>query len=92
MRLDPLVGEGQAVSLFHCEQARKLTEALALALQERNALQARLEALGGRICPFCDALTIDLDSHTAWHTELDRKLREAYAEASRYKPPPVYGR
>lgn len=80
------------MNLFHCEQARRLTEALALALQERNALQERLAALGGRVCPFCDAVTLDLDGHTAWHTELDRKLRELRAEAVRYKPPPVYGR
>ena len=79
------------MTLFHCEQARELTEALAVAFQERNALQARLEALGAKVCPFCDAVTLDLDGHTAWHGELDLKLREVRQEASRYKPPPVYG-
>ena len=76
---------------FHCEQARELTEALAVALQERNALQTRLEALGAKICPFCDALIADLDSHTMWHKQIDHKLAELRVEARRYRPPPVYG-
>jgi hypothetical protein len=79
------------MTLFHCEQARQIAEALALALQERNALQARLEALGGRICPFCDAVTLNLDSHTNWHEKINRDLIGISQEARRYKPPPVYG-
>ncbi len=79
------------MTLFHCEQARQLTEALAVAFQERNALQARLEALGAKVCPFCDALTLDLDGHTDWHRAQEQLLQMISEKAGRYVPPPVYG-